>query len=180
MSARAILLAAAVALPVATGCGGDEDGDSSPPAKGEDTRAAEPRGPDADACELLTTDEIEARIPRAAAPDEKTGRTLDDFPLSQCAWEAGDSMVAVAVVGSSERYRMHKARGRGEPLDGLGDAALVETGTSLEDRGGSGGRTVFVLDGDRTLVVALDRGRQAEVTVDEVAELARSAHRRLP
>jgi len=75
---------------------------------------------------------------------------------------------------------MHEERDRGEPVEKLGDRALVETGTSLEDFGGTGGRTVFVLDGDRTLVVALDRGRSEEVTVDAVVELARSAHERLP
>jgi hypothetical protein len=174
MAARAILLASGLALLGAAGCGEDDrkPGTERPDA-GTGTTAA-------DACELLTSDEVEARLGRAPAPEKKTGKTLDGFALSQCVWEEGDGRLAVAVVGSGERYRMHEQRDQGEPVEGLGDGALVETGTSLEDRGGTGGRTVFVVDGNRTLVVALDEGRQKEVTVDAVVDVARSAHARLP
>jgi hypothetical protein len=166
---RRVISLLSVLVLLAAGCGDDEPS--------SDNRAP---GRSADSCKLLTNDEIAARIGGGFEPEAKTGRTLDAFALSQCVWEAGDAKVAVAVVGSAERYRMHEKRDLGEPVEGLGDAALVETGTSLEDRGGTGGRTVFVLDGDRTLVVALDRGRSEEVTVDAVVELARSAHERLP
>jgi hypothetical protein len=175
-AARGILVASAVALVAAAGCGGDDDGGSDKPATaGTDTGTVA-----ADSCKLLTNQEIEAQIGPGFAPDEKTGRTLDNFSLSQCVWEAGEGKVGLAVVGSPERYRMHEQRGTGEAVEGLGDAALVETGTSLEDRGGTGGRTAFVLDADRTLVVVLDKGRQEQVSVEEVVELARAAHGRLP
>jgi hypothetical protein len=169
MAVRVTPLALVLAA-LATGCGDDDSGSDEPA----------PRAAASDACELLTDAEIAVRLGGAAEPIERGGRTLDDFALSQCRWERGDARIGVAVVGSAERYRQHERRDLGEPVTGLGEAALVERGTSLEDRGGTGGRTVFVRDGDRTLVVALDLGRQQEVTADAVVELARSAHERLP
>jgi hypothetical protein len=173
MTARAILLTATLALAGAAGCGEDDDGGSEPSAPARDAGIA-------DACELVTRDEIEASVRRVPESDRRSGDTLDGFALSQCVWEAGDRRLAVAVVESSARYRQHERRGRGEPVRELGDAALVETGTSLEDRGGTGGRTVFVLDGDRTLVVAFDHGGETRVSMGAVVDLARSAHARLP
>lgn len=175
LGSRSISLALVLAL-LAAGCGDDDEPASTAP---PETKA--PTAAVADACELLTGEDVSAALGRTPRPDERSGRTIDGFALSQCVWEEGERTVAAAVIASPERYRQHERRGRGEAVEGVGEAALVETGMSLEDRGGTGGRTVFVLDGGRTLVVALRRGREEQdVTVDEVVGLARSAHGRLP
>jgi hypothetical protein len=167
---RPRLLLCALALTPVTAlaaCGGDDETDaSSTPAEVQ-------------ACELLEDGEVAAKVGDGAAGAPRTGQTIDGFDLRQCEWKGANGTVTVAVVGSPERFEMHKQRGLGEPVDSIGDGGLVERGTSLESRGSTRGRTVFVLDGDRTLVVALDRG-SADVAPDEVVALARSAHGRLP
>ncbi len=193
---NAIAVALAIAA-LASGCGDDDEGvfeEGSGPVEttttttdaSTDTGAAtETDGRDGgapgasapNACELLPEDRVKALIGAASKPEEKDGQTLDGFPLSQCVWERGEAGVAVAVVGSPERYLQHKKRG-GDAVEDLGDAALVERGTSLEDRGGTGGRTVFVRDGERTLVVALNTGER-ETSVDAAVDLAREVHGRL-
>jgi hypothetical protein len=185
MRPRVILLALAVALPVAAGCGDGGDDGSEKPTTGTDTGTVQSGGGGGstagapDACSLLEDGEVSASVGGAAKPDERTGQTIDGFDLSQCEWKGADGTVTVAVVGTPKRFEQHRERGLGEPVDGLGDGGLVERGTSLETRGSTSGRTVFVLDGDRTLVVALNRGR-ADVPPDDVVELARAAHGRLP
>jgi hypothetical protein len=168
------MLALAVALPAAAGCGdgGEADSERSTTQSGTGTAGSAAT----DACSLLEDGEVAARVGGAARAVPRTGDTLDGFPLSQCEWKGPDGRVTVVVIASPKRFEMHADRGLGEPVRGLGDGALVEQGTSLESRGGTSGRTVFVLHGDRTLVVALDRGRQEEVATDEIVEVARSAH----
>jgi hypothetical protein len=179
VSSRVILLALVVALPGVAGCGDDDGGSGGGGGYGANRPATtDTTTTVADACSLLEDAEVSARVGRAGAPDKRDGETLDGFTLSQCEWEGPDGEVAVAVVGSPARFEQHRDRGRGVPVPGLGDGAVVEQGTSLEDRGGTRGRTVFVLDGETTLVVALAHGRE-DVPADEVVALARAAHGRL-
>jgi hypothetical protein len=198
--ARAHVIAVAlVAASLAAGCGGDDDDGVFEEGSGpretvtetqDGTTGTEPSGGGQgeesggaasvpDACELLPDAEVAKLLGSVPKPEKKDGQTLDEFPLSQCVWEEGKAGVAVAVVGSTQRYRQHEQRGVGEPVKGLGEAALVEPGTSLEDRGGTRGRTLFVRDGDRTLVVALNGGDR-DVSVDAIVDLARDVHARLP
>jgi hypothetical protein len=193
---HAIAVALVVAL-LAAGCGDDDEGvfeEGSGPRETvtttqDGTTDTEPGGNTEgggsggaasvpDACKLLPDAEVAELIGGTAKPEAKTGQTIDEFPLSQCVWERGKAGVAVAVVGSPERYQQHKKRGAGEPVKDLGDAALVEPGTSLEDRGGTGGQTVFVRDGERTLVVAFNSGR--DTSPDAAVDVARKVHARLP
>ena len=160
-----------------SGCGDDEE-TADRPSPPETATTATQDAPTAAACDLLTAEEVEAHTGPDPSLDPRAGKTLDGFDLSQCVWSAGGRRVGVAVVGSTERYELHDSLDRGERVRGLGDGAVVESGTSLEDRGDTEGRTAFVLDGERTLVVAVDIGDERPA-VDEVAELARTALGRL-
>ena len=173
-----MLLACAAALLCLAGCGDDEEAADDRPAGAETATTATQDAPTAAACDLLTAEEVEAHTGPDPSVDPRTGETLDGFDLSQCVWSARGGRVGVAVVGSTERYELHDSLDRGERVRGLGDGAVVEPGTSLEDRGDTEGRTAFVLDGRRTRGVALDTGDERPA-VDEVAELARRALERL-
>lgn len=196
MRARAVVLGLAVTLAVpAAACGNDGEptaatGTTTTTAPttattattasdGDATTTAAPAGATPDPCTLVAAAEVEAVAGLGATAAAEDGESIDGLAFRQCVWEAEatSSLVAVAVVEGADRYEQHAERGLGEPVDGLGDEALVEAGVSLETHGATGGRTVVVLDGDRTVSVAVKR--QGETPVDEVVTLAASVLDRL-
>jgi hypothetical protein len=115
MQPRLLLCALALA-PALASCGdGDDEGNSDGGAPAE-----------VQACKLLEDGEVAAKVGDGAAGAPRTGRTLDGFDLTQCEWKGPNGTVTVVVVGSPERFEMHKHSGLGEPVGSLGDGGLVE------------------------------------------------------
>ena len=198
----AALVMAALALALTAGCGDDDDtatddtsttapdatGDDGDGGGGDDGDDADDNGGDdnddgddgdggvPDACDLLDAAEVEPFV-GVVEPESEAGTSIDLLAYSQCEWETDDALVVLAIVGGAERFETHRDNLPGEPVEGLGDEALTFPGVSSETRGGSGGRTISVRVGDRTLVVALRI--EGETTVDLVRPLAEAALGRL-
>ncbi len=189
------MLIAGIAL---ASCGDDDGGEASqastPPAPAATAPTTTGAGEVADACKLLTDAEVTQQLGNGAKRERKAGTSLDEHPFTQCRWTAGKKEIGVVVIATTARFETHSKLAGGSTVSGLGDAATVRRGTSLETRGGTGGRTVTVKDGGRTLVVALDLGGTVGVTVQsngatatenepvsdaDVVALARVAHARL-
>ena len=161
----AVLLAAGFGLTI--GCG-DDDGDAgkASTAPAETSQRTQSAGRAQDACGLLTSAEVAAQLRGRATRERKSGSSLDGHPFSQCRWTAGKRKIGVVVVASTARYETQRKLAGGQRTGGLGDAAVAREGTSLETTGGTGGRTVAIKDGDRSLVVALDLGGTVGATFD--------------
>lgn len=155
-----------------TADGGDTgNGDSS---SAEEAAGDEPTGEDLpDACGLVDQAEVEALIGPAAIENE-AGQTLDGLDFNQCVWESDESgqLIGVALTSTTTRFESHLDNLPGDPVDGLGDDAITAGGVSLETTGATGGRTISMANGDRTVVVALRLDGQT--TLDAVRPLAES------
>jgi hypothetical protein len=109
------------------------------------------------ACDLVEDAEVEALI-GPAEPELIEGRAIDGVEYSQCFWDGEDgvTMVGVTVVDTRARYDLHvQSSMNPEPVDGLGDEALMAPGVSSETRGATGGRTVSMRFGEQTLMVSV-------------------------
>ncbi len=125
-----------------------------------------------DACGLVDEADIEALI-GPAGNELEVGETLDGLAFSQCVWENDTrQMVGVALTTSTARFASHLENLPGEPVEGLGFQAITVGGVSLETTGATGGRTISISDGDRTVVVALRL--EGQTTLDAVRPLAES------
>lgn len=145
------------------GTGSEDEADEADEQGGE-TAAAIP-----DACTLVDDAELGALVP-GAEPEPEEGTAIDGLDYSQCTWETEETTLIVAVVEGSTRFEMHQDHLQGEPLDGVGEDALVATGVSSETRGDTGGRTVSALVDGNTLSVALRLTGQT--TNEDVVPLA--------
>lgn len=189
---RAVAVLVTLGLMLVAGCG-DDDSSSSDPASPDpsveptpadddpaDDHSADEAGQEhaaggelPDACGLLDQAEIEALIGPAVSEREE-GQTLDGLNFSQCVWENDDSgqLVGMALTTTTTRFDSHVDNLSGDPVAGLGDDAVTMGGVSLETTGATGGRTISIAHGDRTVVVGLRIDGQT--TVDMVRPLADS------
>lgn len=171
------LVVVAVLAAALLGCGDDEESDEVT-AVTDDTgtgdtgdETGDGGGELPDACGLLEAAELEPVV-GSVEPEAERDTSIDGLDYRQCTWESADTLLIVAVVDGSERFETHVANLGGEPVDGVGDEALVATGMSSETRGGTGGRTISARVGDRTVVVALRL--PGETPTDAVLPLAQA------
>lgn len=143
---------------------GDQTDETDDADAGDQTAAAIP-----DACGLVDAAELDALVP-GAEPEADDGTAIDGLDYSQCTWETEETTLIVAVVEGSTRFEMHQDHLQGEPLDGVGEDALVAPGVSSETTGATGGRTVSALVDGNTLSVALRLTGQT--TNEDVVPLA--------
>lgn len=188
---RALALLLVLLLVLGAACGGDDADDGAEPGDAPETTSStappdeeEPveEEPDEEepasdgalpaACDLVDPAALPDGL-AAVTPEADDDTAIDGLDYSQCTWESEDVLLVVAVIDGPARYEMHAENLPGEPLSGVGDEAITAPGISSETRGGSGGRTVSALVGDRTLVVALRL--EGETTPDDVVPLATAA-----
>jgi len=99
---------------------------------------------------------------------------LGTGPMPYCRWEADrDNEIAVTMLEARQYVEAGAAQGVEVPsVPGLGDRAWIGQGFAYGGGGGSSGRTVYVLDGDRALMVALDlaAGKPTDAQLTGLAE----------
>lgn len=153
----------------------DDDADGDATADDDDAEGSSDDDATADlpdACDLLDGADVEALI-GPAVTESDSGQTLDGLAFSECVWSNETrQMVGVALTSTTTRFDSHVANIGGDPVDGLGDEAITMGGVSLETTGATGGRTISMAVGDRTVVVGLRV--EGQTTVDMVRPLAES------
>jgi len=130
-------------------------------------------------CDALTDPQVGEQIGADFQSRSDSGKALDGFRFEECTWESpAGGKITVGVVSSAARYTSIERALRGAPglerVDGVGDEAFTASGFSSEERGGTGGRTVYIRDGERTVLVALDPG-EGETPPARVVGLAKDA-----
>lgn len=186
---RLVAVLLSVGVVVLAACGDDESstpGTSAPNTSHESTTTGEEAGDDQsanevalpDSCGLLDQGEVEALIGPGVTKNE-AGQTLDGLEFNQCVWEHDESgqLIGVVLTTTTTRYESHVDNLPVEAVEGLGDEAVTMGGVSLETTGATGGRTISIADGGRTVVVALRLDGQT--TLDAVRPLAESVLARL-
>jgi hypothetical protein len=172
-------VSALLALVVITaGCGGDDNGpDGAGPATEQPAPAPTAGGEDgqtaaaADPCELLDQQQVSSRLPGPATPEPDFG-----WSGGQCRWEAdseGEPRIIVGLAPWGEFGELTEgANVSPEPLDGLGDEAVLLDGTVAPGTFSADGRTLYVRRGTEGIGIVWDRAPASPPTEQEMRELA--------
>lgn len=143
--------------------------------EGCEQAAAGPDAVDVDVCGLLG----EGTVASLVATDPIVEGPVAGFAGgASCLWSDGtdENRLAVTVAGAGYYEQVKEGYGEEliEPVDGVGDEAFSADGFNYAAGGGTQGRSLFVLVGDRTLVIAL-APRSGAATTTQLEELAGEA-----
>lgn len=132
-----------------------------------------------DPCELLTADEVEAALGVDASP---SGPETGFGTGAGCSWEADDAELGVFVATSNHFTQMQGNYDDGNidytTVRGVGDEAMLVDGFSSASSFSTDGATLVILDGDRTVTVAIERD-DAPIGESDLVPLAKKVLDRL-
>jgi hypothetical protein len=134
-----------------------------------------PDAVDVDVCGLLDENTVASLV---TADPTVEGPVAGFAGGASCLWsdELEERQLAVTVAGADYYEQVKDGYGESliEPVSGLGDEAFSADGFNYAAGGGTQGRSLFVLVGDRTLVVAYNPG-EGSATTDQLTDPAREA-----
>ena len=149
-----------------------EDGEAAGGAAGSRSGGG---GPDAmaagDPCEFLNQRQVARRLPGPASPEPDLG-----WSGGQCRWQVESGEEARIIVGLAPWPEFGELTEDltvdPEPIDGLGDEAVLLEGTVAPGTFSSDGRTLYVRQGSRGIGIVWDRSPDPPPTADEMRQLA--------